>query len=128
MTTSLAAMVKALDDQLVEVMRESSAVMGETVVYATPILEGRLVNNWRTNIGPPISTDNPSTGLSPAPAAAQARSKARALRPGQTLTVANGTSYGPLIEFKGYSPGKAPKGMVRVSLAQWQSIVNRSKR
>ena len=50
------------------------------------------------------------------------------LKAGDAYSLANGQDYAREIEYEGRSRIKAPRGMLRVSVAEWQSIVTQAVR
>lgn len=93
------------------------------VVMDTPVLTGRLRNNWMISQGEPdLSTTgeiDPSGG-----------SKLNTLQgfiektDGDTaLYLSNSLPYAPPIEFEGWSHTKAPEGMVRKNISRFNQIV-----
>ena len=83
------------------------------VIMDTPVLSGRLRNNWFTSVNKGSSETTESTSNQ-----SINRVKAVTFKLGDTLYLTNNLPYGPRIEFMGWS-NKAPQGMVRRNIIRW---------
>jgi len=109
-----------------DVLRLSCAGITAKVVDRTPVLHGSLRASWTPNKGAPktnnINIDQGDTGRNNIPAVINS------LKAGDTYSLANGQDYVRKIEYEGHSRVKAPQGMLGVSVAEWDSIVNQAVR
>ena len=90
--------------------------MAKKIIRLSPVDTGRFKENWLTAIGEAnTSIDLPSgAGLTPI---------VKLLRLGDTIFFTNSLPYAFRLEF-GWS-NQAPRGMVRITVADWQGIVDR---
>lgn len=86
---------------------------------------GALRANWDVSINSPNLTYNPEK-KDTSGGATIALGVANAMKPAKTYFISNATPYAARIEYTGYST-QAPAGMVRISIAEWQSIVSLAK-
>jgi hypothetical protein len=102
--------------KLLRVAKNSFSFAGKKIIRLSPVDTGRFKENWLTAIGEAnTSIDLPSGfGLT---------STVKLLRLGDTIFFTNSLPYAFRLEF-GWS-GQAPMGMVRITLADWQGIVDR---
>ena len=109
-----------------DVLRFSASVLSGKVVDRTPVLRGSLRASWTPNNGDPITNNvnidqgdthrNNISGV------------INSLKAGDTYSLANGQDYARAIEYEGRSRVKAPRGMLRISVAEWQPIVAQAVR
>lgn len=100
------------------------------VLFRTPVLDSGLVQSWIATTGEPSPNvvDVPKTegGISSsAAAAARAEAISKATAIAQTdidgvFWLTNNKPYVRRIEYEGYSKIKAPEGMVRITLQEFQ--------
>lgn len=92
-------------------------------VQKSPVLTGRFKNNWNiSNAVPDFSTT-----LATAPNISQSKSAASIFSikaNGQTVFITNALPYAFKIEYEGWSKTKSPQGVVRVTIAEMQTILN----
>jgi len=102
--------------KLLRVAKNSFSFAGKKIIRLSPVDTGRFKENWLTAIGQAnTSIDLPSGfGLTPT---------VKLLRPGDTIFFTNSLPYAFRLEF-GWS-GQAPLGMVRITIVDWQGIVDR---
>lgn len=106
-----------LDDKITGIAEE----LFTGIIVATPILTGRLVNNWMPDVNGYNFDSNATPKTTRLPALKRVKS---VLKPGTFLkkdgfvTLCNSTPYGRRIEYLGYSRRKAPEGMVRITLSK----------
>lgn len=102
--------------KLLRVAKNSFSFAGKKIIRLSPVDTGRFKENWLTAIAEAnTSIDLPSgAGLTPV---------IKLLRLGDTIFFTNSLPYAFRLEF-GHS-NQAPMGMVRITLADWQGIVDR---
>ena len=105
---------------MLSITRLSAAAISAKVVARTPVESGSLKASWTPGINE-IVADNIDT-----------RSETRRhdyaavcnrLQAGDKYSLANGQDYARKIEYEGWSRYKAPQGMLRISVAEWDQIV-----
>lgn len=84
------------------------------IIMDTPVLSGRLRNNWMVSVNQGSNETTESTSNE-----AINRVSAVKFKLGDTLYLTNNLPYAERIEFKGWS-SKAPQGMVRKNLIRWE--------
>ncbi|MFB1482269.1 HK97 gp10 family phage protein [Corallococcus sp. RDP092CA] len=115
------AFVKASEARANEVVRKAALGILANVVTASPVDTGRFRGNWQVGLGErPAGTvdaeDKDGSGT-----VSREGAKLEGVKLGDTLYVTNNLPYGRRLEF-GWSD-QAPKGMVRVTLAQVNEIL-----
>jgi hypothetical protein len=103
-----------------KVRRASALEVFMLTIYATPVDTGRLRGNWQTAINSPKTSH--ITRLDKAGGEAVAEAMANLGSMVDVVYMTNSLPYAEKIEYEGYSR-QAPNGMVRVSAAKWQRIV-----
>ena len=91
------------------------------IIMDTPVLSGRLRNNWFPSVNQ--GTDRTTKYAGKEGAAATSRVSAIKFKLGDTLYLTNNLPYAERIEFKGWS-NKAPTGMVRKNIIRWEKYFN----
>lgn len=88
------------------------------VILDTPVLEGRLRNNWIPTEGKPSSTTLDAPDPSGGAAIARAQKAVNIMDKEKEFSVylTNNLPYAHRIEYDGWSHTKAPAGMVRKNL------------
>lgn len=118
--------VKTLQTKIEKTIGETAAQLAENIIDRTPVLTGALSANWNTTLGnPDYNFDKEVTSNSHA--LAQTRLVEQQYRINDTIYITNGADYSELIEYGNYS-NKAPQGMVRVSLLNFQNILDKKAR
>ena len=84
------------------------------IIMDTPVLSGRLRNNWFVSVNKGSNETTESTTNT-----AVNRASAVTFKLGDTLYLTNNLPYAERIEFKGWS-NKAPSGMLRRNLIRWE--------
>ena len=85
------------------------------IIMDTPVLSGRLRNNWMTSVNKGSNETTESTSNTAVNRASSVKFKL-----GDTLYLTNNLPYAERIEFTGWSK-KAPSGMLRRNLIRWDS-------
>lgn len=103
------------------VARKVTFDLYRNVVLKSPVDTGRFRANWNVSFGVPSYT---TTGSTDAGRGLQEAGKALSLPVGGVVFLSNGLAYARRLEM-GYSR-QAPIGMVRTSVVEFQSFVNRA--
>ena len=104
--------------RMLKVTRNSIKELAKNIIRRTPIDTRAFIENWNSSIGAPDRTIGNSTlGVIPV---------ANSLRPGDQFYFTNPRPYYLALEY-GHS-SQAPQGMVRISVIEWDSIVERQSR
>jgi hypothetical protein len=126
LTTDLQRIAQRNKAKMVKVAQNSLMRIGGAIVAKSPVDSGRFKNNWMSAYGAPDESTTNSfakTELGEARGAVVGRLKAKLdlLDTGQFFYFTNSLPYAERLEY-GWSQ-QAPGGMVRLSVASWQSIV-----
>jgi hypothetical protein len=126
LTADLQKIAQRNKAKMVKVAQNSLMRIGGSIVAKSPVDSGRFKNNWMSAYGAPdVSTTNSfaKTELGEGRGAVVGRLKAKLdlLDTGQYFYFTNSLPYAERLEY-GWSQ-QAPSGMVRLSVASWQSIV-----
>lgn len=110
------------------------------VITRTPVDTGRLRGNWNISSGSPDYSTSPKRDPSGAEAFAEIRTKVKNAQESESIWMANGLVYAPIVEYglypsrgggetektiNGYSK-QAPKGMVRITVAEFDAAIRRA--
>lgn len=104
-----------------QVVRKSALQIASGIIQMSPVDTGRFRGNWNVEMGRiDVSTggDFDKTGDA---ATAKAQAKLGEWKVGETIYITNSLPYAQRLE-EGYSQ-QAPIGMVKVTVAQFQSLV-----
>jgi hypothetical protein len=126
LTTDLQKIAQRNKAKMVKVAQNSLMRIGGAIVAKSPVDSGRFKNNWMSAYGAPDESTTNSfakTELGEGRGAVVGRLKAKLdlLDTGQFFYFTNSLPYAERLEY-GWSQ-QAPGGMVRLSVASWQSIV-----
>lgn len=122
---------KAMDESTTAIALE----VFRRVIKRTPVETGRARANWQTSIGKPDYTITEQSDKSGDGAISRALAVLSKRKGDAPAFLANSLPYVPKLEYGGYSEGprteggfsrQAPKGMVRITIAEFDQIV-RSK-
>jgi len=108
----LSALIPKYRERLTTVAQNSFVEVAARTIDRTPVDTGLLEDSWT----PDINKFNYSNEGGSIPAVAAQ------MKIGDRLTLSNAQPYVRIIEYTGHS-AKAPNGMMRISVAEWQSIV-----
>lgn len=111
---------KALD-QVDKTRRASAFELFRLIILSTPVDNGVLINNWRTQINRPNTDTRETQSAVGADSLREAQSNLGKLE--DTVFFTNNLPYAHRIEFDGWSRYKAPQGMVRKNVVRWDEIV-----
>ncbi len=116
-----------LDQAMTEVFQSVVIDLGDSVITLSPVLTGRFRGNWQLTEGRPSEQSLISYDPIGAATLSRLRSTAGTLTAGEVAYIVNNLTYGPLIETGDHSL-KAPNGVLRVTAARFQDIVEEAVR
>lgn len=117
----LANLIKKYESKMNSTMRLSCTAISVMIITRTPEDTGSARASWNPNIGPPITRNVEIRGNNPDQHRGRIAEVTNRIVAGQQYSLANGQDYIRALEY-GHSE-QARGGMVRRSVAQWQSIV-----
>lgn len=117
-------LAKKYKDDLESIAVISSGALATSVIDATPRDQGDLENSWTSGINE-VKTRN--VFVSKGDSSRNDHTIVDNLKLGDTYYFANGQPYAYRIEYEGYS-WRRPQGMLGVSVAKWDSIVDNAIR
>jgi hypothetical protein len=123
----LTAFSKLTSKKMETVVKKSFIGLSSDVIQDTPVLTGRLRNNWFPNINSFSGKTTDSVDKSGATATTRVATTTNTYKLGDTLTLTNNLDYAIPIEFYSWSK-KAPRGMVEVNVTRWQKWVDKEAR
>lgn len=105
--------------------------MVDRVIILSPVATGLFKNNWMVGMNSPDHSTTrfvakTATGVRGGAVLRRAMAKIRSMKIGDTIHFSNSLPYAWRLEY-GYSR-KAPAGMVRVTVANWQQEVDKAAR
>lgn len=109
-----------------EVFRRVMIEIGTTVIRLSPVDTGRFRGNWQFTVDAPASASLDNYDPDGHDTIAQLVSEVQHLSYGQTAYLVNNLIYAIPLEY-GHS-GQAPAGMVRITLAGFQQMVQQAVR
>ena len=127
LSTDLAKIAARNKAKLLKVAQNSLMRVGGAIIAKSPVDSGRFKNNWLAAYGAPdtSTTENVAkTSLGEGRGAVYERYKAKlsGLDDGQVFYFTNSLPYAQRLEYDAWS-AQAPAGIVRLSVANWQTIV-----
>lgn len=108
-------------ENLDKTRRASALELFRLIILSTPVDNGMLINNWRTQINTPNTGSRQALSTVGADSLQEAQKNLGKLE--DTVFFTNNLPYAYRIEFDGWSRYKAPQGMVRKNVARWDQIV-----
>ena len=110
-------------NQKMETVIKSSLIrVGSSIVVKSPVDTGRFKNNWLSAYGTINTTVTQAVDPSGSAAIGRLTEKAAGVKVGEVFYFTNSLPYAERLEYEGWSE-QAKAGMVRVSVASWESIV-----
>ena len=109
-----------------EVFRRVMIEIGTTVIRLSPVDTGRFRGNWQFTVDAPASASLDNLDPDGHETIAQLVADVQHLNYGQTAYLVNNLIYAIPLEY-GHS-GQAPAGMVRITLAGFQQMVEQAVR
>jgi hypothetical protein len=113
---------EAIDSTLREVVIE----IGNSVIRMSPVDTGRFRGNWQFSIGSPAAGTLDVADKDGSVAMARIEGDSLLFKAGETAYIVNNLPYAIPLEY-GHSD-QAPGGMVRVTLARFQQIIEEAVR
>jgi hypothetical protein len=116
-----------------QVLRKVVFDITREIAQKTPVDTGHARSNWFWGVQV-VSDEDATLSKSGAPSLARAESFASTVRSGGVVYLTNNLPYIMALEFGagpnpfGHGSQQAPAGMVRITVARWQSIVDRAAR
>ncbi len=109
-----------------KIVRATIIQMANNIVRMSPVKTGRFVNNWFSSIGVESSktTKRKSTGQKGTARIAEASKTANQLNVGDVFYFTNNLPYAIPLEYGHSDQARNPDGMVRITVAQFQHIVD----
>lgn len=109
-----------------DILQTATYLVGKEVVTLSPVDTGLFKGNWQLTVGATtdhslIRYDKEGTQV-----LADMARNVRTFTPGQIAYIQNTVEYGYDLEYG--SSGQAPDGMVRITAAKWQMIVDQAVR
>lgn len=121
LTTDLQKIAARNKQKLLKVAQNSLMRVGGRIVVMSPVDNGRFINNWMSAYGSADTATSESLNKTGAESVGRLDAKLNGLAVGQVFYFTNSLPYAQRLEY-GWSD-KAPNGMVRLSVANWQTIV-----
>jgi hypothetical protein len=87
-------------------------------IEKTPVLDGRLRNNWFLGVNQPNLDTTDTANKSGGDAVNQGLSVRYSIKLGDRVYLTNNMPYARRIEYDGWSKVKAPQGMLRVTVKE----------
>ena len=110
---AMAAIEQTIQDIVIQI--------GESLINLSPVDTGRFKANWQFTIGAPANSSLIATDKEGDATIAKLIAAVNALEPGQVAYIVNTLIYAIPLEY-GHSQ-KAPNGMVRLTIAEFERIV-----
>lgn len=106
-------------------MKKLLVELSNRVIMKSPVDKGQFINNWMVGNGAIDTTTNENTTEKNAAILKNSLEINSLKINGQTIYITNSLPYAYRLEYEGWSKVKAPAGMVRVTLAELNSITNK---
>ncbi len=113
----LSTIITSYKKRTIGVARDACDELSTRTASRTPVDTGVLRKSWTPALN---KFDNSNSGGNSGIVTAQ-------MKAGDDYTYTNGQDYVRVIEYDAHSP-QAPGGMMRISVAEWQSIVSDAAR
>ncbi|HEY0860671.1 MAG TPA: hypothetical protein VGE19_07160 [Pseudoxanthomonas sp.] len=106
-----------------QVVRKVGLDLASRVVLRSPVDTGRFRANWNVAFGRVDTLTTPSTDKTGGKTLERVRVQINGWTPGQDIYLTNSLPYAIPLEY-GWSKKQAPQGMVRITVAEFQTFVN----
>lgn len=123
---SLAAFAEQTKEAIDDVFREVVIEIGTSVIRLSPVDTGRFKGNWQFTVGSPSSQSLDTFDKAGHETIAALVAEVSSLEAGKIAYIVNNLVYGVPLEY-GHS-AQAPAGMVQITLARFQQIVEEAIR
>ncbi|CRM04841.1 hypothetical protein [Pseudomonas sp. 28 E 9] len=123
---SLAAFAEQTKEAIDDVFREVVIEIGTSVIRLSPVDTGRFKGNWQFTVGAPSNQSIDTFDKAGHETIATLVAEVSKLEAGQVAYIVNNLVYGVPLEY-GHSD-QAPAGMVQITLARFQQIVEEAIR
>ena len=123
---SLAQFAEQAKDAIDDVFREVVIEIGTSVIRLSPVDTGRFKGNWQFTVGSPSNQSLDTVDKAGHETIAALVAQVSSLEAGQIAYMVNNLVYGVPLEY-GHS-AQAPAGMVQITLARFQQIVEEAIR
>lgn len=123
-TESLDEFAEYAMDMATQIFRSVVIEVGSSVIRLSPVLTGQFKGNWALTIDTTYTQNTTPVDKEGQDTINEIVRRAQSLNYGQTAYIVNNLPYAVPLEY-GYS-NKAPEGMVRITQARFQEIVNRA--
>lgn len=105
-----------------EVFQIVATEVGQSVINLTPVDTGRALSNWNAGINSPDDVYRETEDPVDSSTSGRLAGEFKTLKFGDTAFITNATPHIPFLEYG--SSKQAPRGMVRITLARFNNIVN----
>ena len=122
----LAKFAQQAQDAIDETLQEVVIELGNSLIRMSPVDTGRFRGNWQFSIGTPASGSLDANDPSGNQTSARIVGDSILFKAGETAYIVNNLPYAIPLEY-GHSD-QAPGGMVRITLARFQAIVEEAIR
>lgn len=123
---SLAAFAEQAKEAIDDVFREVVIEIGSSVIRLSPVDTGRFKGNWQFSVGSPSNHSINTFDKAGHETITALVAEVSNLEAGQVAYIVNNLVYGIPLEY-GHSD-QAPAGMVQITLARFQQIVEEAIR
>lgn len=123
---SLAEFAEQAKEAIDDVFREVVIEIGTSVIRLSPVDTGRFKGNWQFTVGAPSNQSLDTFDKAGHETIAALVAEVSRLEAGQVAYIVNNLVYGVPLEY-GHSD-QAPAGMVQITLARFQQIVEEAIR
>lgn len=122
LSSDLAKIAARNKAKLLKVAQNSLMRVGGSIVVRSPVDTGRFRANWLSAYGGIDTSTSEEIDKSGSAAIGRLDAKLNGLAVGQVFYFTNSLPYAQRLEYDAWS-AQAPAGMVRLSVANWQTIV-----
>lgn len=122
LTTDLQKIAARNKQKLLKIAQNSIMRVGGAIVMKSPVDTGRFRANWLSAYGAADTDTSESIDKSGGQAIGRLDAKLNGLAVGQVFYFTNSLPYAQRLEYDAWSQ-QSPAGMVRLSVANWQTIV-----
>lgn len=117
----LQAFGELVQEEADEIFQIVATEVGQSVINLTPVDTGRALSNWNAGINSPDDVYRETEDPLDSKTSARLEGEFKSLKFGDTAYVTNATPHVPFLEYG--SSKQAPNGMIRITLARFNGIV-----